>query len=175
MKKKWLIIHTLQHACRIYMLQMARVIYMVRLYQKQTRALDKHCTKPLAYLYCIFKYICVNAYRKILENVIHYHIVKSVLFNTFMKHKILSYAIWDKILPVPKWHFEPKENKQNNVYARSKIPSKRKEKKKTNPLYMQSASDIFHVVPLYLKKKDADKRSHQIFRLPERLTSARKI
>lgn len=135
MKKKWLIIHTLQHACRIYMLQMARVIYMVRLYQKQTRALDKHCTKPLAYLYCIFKYICVNAYRKILENVIHYHIVKSVLFNTFMKHKILSYAIWDKILPVPKWHFEPKENKQTMYMLDPKFQVKEKKKKNQSTLY----------------------------------------
>lgn len=40
---------------------------------------------------------------------------------------------------------------------------------------MQSAYDFFHVVPLYLKKKAADKRSHQIFRLSERLTPVRKI
>lgn len=84
-----------------------------------------------------------------------------------MKHNSLSYTVWDKISTIVKWHLNPKITKQCMQYIQNS--------KLKNLHYMWSASDIFHVVPLYLKEKDADKRSHQIFTLSERLTPARKI
>lgn len=84
-----------------------------------------------------------------------------------MQFEIKYYQFQNDIL-------NPKRTSKTMYTLDPKFQVKEK-KKKNNPLYMQSASDIFHAVPLYLKKKDADKRSHQIFRLPERLTTARKI
>lgn len=64
---------------------------------------------------------------------------------------------------------EPKENKQK------KCMQYIQNSKLKNYVICKVLLTFYHVIPLYLKKKDADKRSHQIFKLPERLTPTRKI